>query len=292
MKFKGKEEIVKEIQTKLGLPADGIDGPNTWKGIIVGILEGKDDKELVKCVQRILKVDDDGLAGPITWKTMKSLIVGDEEEEAPSYTPSSGDDILSPNAFKLILDYEVGGGQAYYKKYLRKPCWPKGASGVTIGVGYDCGYNSESQFKKDWHGKISDSDYNRLKQTLGYKGNAASKIVGSVSDIVIPWEAALDVFKQNTVPRFISIMLRSFPGADQLHPDAFGALLSIVFNRGGSLKGSSRKEMANIRELVPSKDYKAIANEIRSMKRLWVGKGLDGLLRRRDKEAELVEACA
>jgi hypothetical protein len=291
MKFKGKENIIKEIQTKLGLPADGIDGLNTWRGVIAGILEGKSDKDLIKCVQRILKVDDDGLPGPITWKTIKSIIVGDEEELS-TYTPASGDDILSPNAFKLILDYEVGGGQAYYNKYLRKPCWPKGASGVTIGIGYDCGYNSESQFEKDWHGKISDSDYNRLKQTLGYKGNVASKIVGSVSDIVIPWEAALDVFNQNTVPRFISIMLRSFPGADQLHPDAFGALLSIVFNRGGSLTGSSRKEMANIRELVPSKDYKAIANEIRSMKRLWVGKGLDGLLRRRDKEAELVEACA
>ena len=292
MKFKGKEDIVKDIQAKLGLSVDGIDGPNTWKAIIVGILDGKDGKELVKCVQRILKVDDDGLAGPITWKTMKSLIVGDEEEEAPSFTPSSDNDLLSPNALKLILDYEVGGGEGYYNKCLKKPTWPKGASGVTIGVGYDCGYNTESQFAKDWKGKISDSDFDRLSQTLGYKGAAASKIVGSVSDIVVPWEAAFEVFKQQTVPRFIGIMLRSFPGADQLHPDAFGALLSIVFNRGGSLKGSSRQEMANIRELVPSKDYKAIAKEIRSMKRLWEGKGLDGLLRRRDKEADLVEACA
>jgi GH24 family phage-related lysozyme (muramidase) len=32
-----------------------------------------------------------------------------------------------------------------------------------------------------------------------------------------------------------------------------------------------------------------MADLVRSMKRLWVGKGLDGLLRRRDEEAELIE---
>lgn len=31
MKFDGKIEIVKEVQTALGLKADGIDGPKTWK---------------------------------------------------------------------------------------------------------------------------------------------------------------------------------------------------------------------------------------------------------------------
>lgn len=33
MKFKGKDNVVKEVQEKLGLKADGIDGPNTWKMI-------------------------------------------------------------------------------------------------------------------------------------------------------------------------------------------------------------------------------------------------------------------
>jgi GH24 family phage-related lysozyme (muramidase) len=58
------------------------------------------------------------------------------------------------------------------------------------------------------------------------------------------------------------------------------------------LKGSRRAEMARIRDLVPSKNYSAIAQEIRNMKRIWKGKGLDGLLRRRDKEASLVDSCA
>jgi GH24 family phage-related lysozyme (muramidase) len=50
--------------------------------------------------------------------------------------------------------------------------------------------------------------------------------------------------------------------------------------------------MLNIRNLVPDKNYKKIAQEIRNMKRLWVGKGLDGLLKRRDEEANLVDSCA
>lgn len=296
MRFIGKEEIVKDIQKALGLSVDGIDGKETWSAIISGMLKEKSEKELIQCVQRILKVDDDGVDGPITWKTIKSLLVEQEEFVTPSTyqheAPEHGEELLSPAALKLILDYEVGGGEAYYNKCLKKPCWPKGASGVTIGVGYDCGYNTEAQFAQDWGGKISQSDFDRLSKTLGYKGAAASKIVGSVSDIVIPWDAALEVFKQNTVPRFIKMTLNAFPQADKLHPDAFGALVSLVFNRGSSLKGDSRREMANIRELVPSKNYAAIAKEIRDMKRIWAGKGLDGLLRRRDKEAALIENCA
>lgn len=296
MKFSGKEEIVKEVQKAVGITADGIDGKDTWSAIIKGILEKQDEKELVQCLQRILKVDDDGVDGPITWKTIKNLLVAPEEFVTPETHQHEADDhkedLLSPNALKLILDYEVGGGEAYYNKCLKRPCWPKGASGVTIGVGYDCGYNTEAQFQKDWSGKIPQSDFDRLAKTLGYKGAAASKIVGSVSDIQIPWDAALEVFKENTVPRFIKMTLGAFPDADKLHPDAFGALVSLVFNRGASLSGDSRREMANIRGLVPSKDYKAIAQEIRNMKRIWAGKGLDGLLRRRDKEASLVENCA
>jgi len=120
----------------------------------------------------------------------------------------------------------------------------------------------------------------------------AKGVVSSVRDIEVPWTTALTVFKKSTLPRFIKETLRAFPGADKLHPDAFGALVSLVFNRGASVSGSSRVEMLNIRNLISSKNYKAIANEIQSMKRLWVGKGLDGLLKRRDEEASLVESCA
>jgi len=65
----------------------------------------------------------------------------------------------------------------------------------------------------------------------------------------------------------------------------------LVFNRGTSLKGDSRKEMVNIKNLIPKKDYKKIAKEFRSMKRIWIGKGLDGLIERREAEANMIENC-
>jgi GH24 family phage-related lysozyme (muramidase) len=58
------------------------------------------------------------------------------------------------------------------------------------------------------------------------------------------------------------------------------------------MAGDKRKEMRAIRELVKKKDYRGIAKELRAMKRIWEGKGANGLLRRRDAEAALVESCA
>ena len=49
--------------------------------------------------------------------------------------------------------------------------------------------------------------------------------------------------------------------------------------------------MRAIRDAVPSGDLQEIADQLRSMKRLWINKGLDGLLRRREEEAKLVESC-
>ena len=82
-----------------------------------------------------------------------------------------------------------------------------------------------------------------------------------------------------------------WPKLDELEINAQIALISIVFNRGTSTKGDSRREMRNIKELVIQKDYEGIAQQIISMKRLWVGKNLDGLLKRRDIEAKMVESC-
>jgi len=49
--------------------------------------------------------------------------------------------------------------------------------------------------------------------------------------------------------------------------------------------------MRDIRDLIPKKDYRTIAIEIQKMKRIWQGKGLDGLLERRDAESALVLTC-
>jgi hypothetical protein len=238
---------------------------------------------LIKIVQKHLGLDVDGDDGRDTWNGIVKAL-GIIKEQPTSQLP------LSQDSINLIIKYEVGGGEKYYSRYLQKPTWPQGASGVTIGIGYDLGYNSMSQFRKDWGDKLTDSQFERLSKHLGVTGSAAKSRAREVSDIIIPWNSALEVFLSNTIPRFIQETLKAFPEADKLAPNAFGALVSLVFNRGSSLVGERRKEMANIRPLVLKKDYDGIADQIIKMKRIWVGKGLDGLLARRDEEAALVRS--
>jgi hypothetical protein len=298
MQFKNKKELVQKTQTALNLKADGIAGVITWNSIAKQIssknhvtIQFKKIDQLIKFVQSKLDLKVDGLDGSVTWNAIVKNIVAPHDTIEPT-TELVLNHPLSTASYKLIMDHEVGGGQKYYDSALTKPCYPGGASGVTIGIGYDLGYNSSSQYETDWKHLLPSITYSRLHATLGLKRNAAKAAIPSLRDINISWSSAIEVFDTNTLPRFIAETLKAFPGADALHPDAFGALVSLVFNRGASVTGKNREEMRNIRNLISSKNYTAIANEINAMKRIWVGKGLDGLLRRRSEEAALVQSCS
>jgi Putative peptidoglycan binding domain len=221
----------------------------------------------------------DGIAGP---KTLTALFPGE----------LLGSSLLSYKAIELILEFEIGGGQQYYEKFLKRPTWPEGQSGITIGIGYDLGYNSVEVFNKDWH-KLGDVDRQRLSDCCGLKKNAAKQRLASVRDIIISWELAWKVFNVVTVPKFYNFTKKAFPGFEELPADVQGGLVSLVFNRGTSMEGNRRREMRAIRDLVPKKDVKGIAEQIREMKRIWEGTSIArGMNRRRDAEAALIEESA
>jgi GH24 family phage-related lysozyme (muramidase) len=197
----------------------------------------------------------------------------------------------SEKTLNLLLKYETGGGKAYYDKYLSKFTWPGGASGPTIGIGIDCGYYTPQELDKMFS-FLEDEQLDAVKEASGKKGSAGkdyAKVLRK-QGIIVDWEKAEEIFTEYTWPKFTRLAERAFPDLSNLHPDAYGAIVSIVFNRGTAMKGDSRKEMRNIRAYVPEKNYKKIAQEVRNMKRLWVGKNLDGLLERRDAEALLIES--
>lgn len=196
---------------------------------------------------------------------------------------------LNDASMRLILRFEVGGGEPYYNRFLKSPTWPGEASGVTIGVGYDLGYNTPASIRNDWSPRLSDAVVTRLVGCAGKTGPQARAMLASVRDIVIPWAAAFAVYEDVTIPKFWEKTQRTFPGVDETHPNCRGGPLSLVFNRGESLQGDRRREMRAIRGLVVSKDYRAIASQIGSMKRLWLGTTIErGMSRRRDAEADLV----
>lgn len=198
----------------------------------------------------------------------------------------------SPKALSLILEYEVGGGQHYYEKYLSHPTWPGGHSGMTLAIGVDCGYYTADELGHIFY-FLPEKQLNAVKASSGKTGQQGKEYTAKVKDmgITVSWDQAIDIFDKLTWPKFARLTEKTFPHVDELCDNAYGALVSLVFNRGSSLQGDSRLEMRNIRDLVPKKDYKGIAQQIRNMKRIWQGQGLDGLLERRDAEANLVESC-
>jgi GH24 family phage-related lysozyme (muramidase) len=198
----------------------------------------------------------------------------------------------SKKTIELLHEFEVGGGETYYNAKLKRFTWPGVASGPTIGIGVDCGYYSPEELEKIFN-FLPKKDLDLVKAASGKTG-AAGKTYTSVlrkAGIEVSWEQAQEIFETLTWPKFARATERAFPGVDKLAPDAYGALVSLVFNRGTSMAGERRKEMRAIRDLVPKKDYRGIARELRKMKRIWEGEGADGLLRRRDAEAALVENC-
>ena len=198
---------------------------------------------------------------------------------------------LSDKGRKLLLDYEVGGGEPYYRKFLSRPTWPGEQSGVTIGVGFDLGYNSESQVSEAW-GTLSNTSLELLMGAIGIRGESARLWLSSrpmVRDIEVPWEKALDVFERITVPRFYLQLLRIYPQAETLPEPARDALLSLVFNRGTALAGDRRAEMLGIQNALRDGRTHDVPQLPRSMKRLWPN--TTGLQKRRDAEADLFESA-
>jgi GH24 family phage-related lysozyme (muramidase) len=167
--------------------------------------------------------------------------------------------------------------------------WPGGDSGITIGYGYDLGYTTRALFRTHWSGLLPGPVLRRLSLTIGVTGMEADAVACRFRDVRIARADAEHVFLSSSVPRYWRMTCAVFPGVQTLPPLVQGALFSLVYNRGGSMLGDRRREMRAIRVAVTGGDLSEIARQLRLMKRLWVGVGLDGLIRRREDEARLVE---
>lgn len=232
------------------------------------------------------------LAGLISGCQASSI----DSEEAPESTlPAETVTVVAPveplisaQAVDLLIYFEVSGEAVYRAKYQRPICplCDSTQSGPTIGIGYDLGQKPASAIRADW---IEHPQMEHLLRASGVKGKAAIPVTNTLSFVVTPYPLAYQVFEDTSIVEYYRVARRAFgPEFVNLHPNAKGALVSVVYNRGGSTSCTlaSRAEMCKLaNECVPSHNYECIADQIRSMKRLWTNKGLRD---RRDMEADLV----
>jgi GH24 family phage-related lysozyme (muramidase) len=196
--------------------------------------------------------------------------------------------MISRKAADLIIQFEIGGRNIYEKSY-QKPTWAGGESGITIGIGADLGYMTEKEFMKVWSLHLNLNFIECLRKVVGLKGIQAKQMLrGEILNVRVPYNTAYEVFVKYDIPKYWAKTKAIYPQLDELNEDTQGALVSMVYNRGNKLEGDSRIEMKRIVEMVKNKDYEGIAEEIEKSKRHWEHKNLDGLVVRREAEADLI----
>jgi hypothetical protein len=246
----------------------------------------------IKRIQRHLGLEPDGIVGTDTVSALERAleIVA---PAVPALRPTVAQTLtVSRTGVDQLVADEITS-EAYYTQHLSAPTWPGGASGVTIGIGYDLGYRTRTAITTDWGPHLPEQTVRHLRAAAGIHGEDARGVARSLkqANVRVPLEAAKHVFWAISLPEYSALTRRTYPGTETLPPDAQAALLSLIYNRGCGLAGARRVEMANIRPHVRNQDLEGIAREIEAMKRWWVGQGLNGLLKRRDAEARLVRGC-
>lgn len=195
---------------------------------------------------------------------------------------------ISLEADNLIIQEETGG-QAYYNATERHPTWPGGASGVTIGNGYDLGYSTAAQIAADWGSFLASQALTALQSVAGIHGSPAQSHARELHWVTVSWDAAMAVFHNKDLPKWTDIVKQLLPNCDKLNGDCFGALVSLAFNRGPSFDnlGDRYIEMRNIKSHMASLEFEKIPAEFLAMRRLWP---VDGdLWKRRGHEASLFQ---
>lgn len=204
--------------------------------------------------------------------------------------------LLSTNGVAFIAAEETGG-LSYYESFTRWPHFPGVQSGVTIGVGYDLRFNSEADFRAFWGHHLAPAVLNELAKDIGKKGTKERVSALKQMGVQVPFKAAWPVFIEKTLPSFYEQTKRIYPSLERLPDLCRSVLVSIVFNRGPSLSGSSRREMRTIQDILAKADAPGLSkadrkailadveDEILSMQRLWAASS--GLRKRRQSEANL-----
>jgi hypothetical protein len=195
---------------------------------------------------------------------------------------------LTAAGVTFIARAEVASPSTYRQKY-QAPCWPSPKSGITIGIGYDCQFVTEAQFRSDWTDTLSADTIDRLVPALGRVGSA--DLLAQVHQVTVPLGTGVMVFANRSLPKYLGQTRAIYPQVDHLEPACRTALVSLIYNRGNGLTDNGdhqdRLEMRTIRDLLAAGRLDGVAGQFEAMTRLWDPAKLGGLIQRRRAEATL-----
>jgi hypothetical protein len=197
-----------------------------------------------------------------------AAVVAAPQTPQPAVPPSSRP--ISQRAFDMIVEFEVGGRPTYEQTY-RKPTWRPATASVTIGIGYNIGYVSKSEFHSDWTGRIPDAMIAALDEAVGVHGQPAESIAEQLRAFVdVPWDTAIAVHRELVIPRWVTVVQHALPNTAILGSDALGVLVSLTYSFGAfyDKPGDRYREMRSIKRHIAARAFSGIPREIRSMKRL------------------------
>ncbi len=275
------------IQKQLGITPNGILDIKTTYSLLNHFQINPPLSSPQKCIaalQKELNLYVDGIFGSATLTAIESQMGISQKTH-----DNRGALTISQKAFDFIIKAEVSSQSVYDKRY-KYPTWPGGYSGVTIGIGFDCGYSSKKYFYSVWSEYLKENELIALSATCGMKGVKCKAMLPTLKHIEIPYETAVAKFYDTVLPACARDVKRTYPGIEKLPPDTQGAILSLVYNRGYLINDTDRrKEMKALKPIIAAGNLPGIAEQLRSMKRLWDPKKQKGLITRRENEALLAE---
>lgn len=133
---------------------------------------------------------------------------------------------MSAAAMDMIFELEFGAGDDPPAISVNEEF------GVCVGSGYCLGRATEEAAVEALSGVMPKADVERLARVAGLTGSAARAAFPSVRSIKVSRRQAIRIFGETLLPEYAAMTRRAYAHVDELHPDAFGALVSVTYHSG------------------------------------------------------------
>jgi len=146
---------------------------------------------------------------------------------------------MSSAAMDMIFRFEFGDGQEPPDISVVD------GAGVCLGPSYCLGRTNEEEVRQALSGVLRPEDVERLARVAGLMGADAEAAFPSVRSIKVTRRQSIRIFGETLLPSYAEMTRRAYANVDLLHPDAFGALVSVTYQSG---TGQAKKLLGPLME--------------------------------------------